>query len=209
MSTYFNLPSTPWTCIGVFYMHTVVEQLLVPVYRPQQQTHLSFDMLLSNFGAHIWWLLSSGQHVLVIPDLKTKPLSSSLHSASTSTAQNDLQLFMQLRQAGVPMLDLLISLVNTVVCSSPCRTKGEMHRMCLASETLPLVAIRKESNALLRPIQVSKQKCPKDICTYKRERNGTPWLHCSNCKQWYHCRCVGLTKQQAHRLPAWDCKICQ
>ena len=67
------------------------------------------------------------------------------------------------------------------------------------SDARVLVSTSETSEALLRPVPVHKEKCPKETCTYKRERDGTPWVLCSSCGQWFHCRCVGLTKQQAKK----------
>ena len=72
-----------------------------------------------------------------------------------------------------------------------------------------LVSVNSEEpGAVLKPVPVDKEKCPSSVCGYKRERAGTPWVICTNCEQWYHCRCVGLTKKRAEELPEWCCKNC-
>ena len=72
-----------------------------------------------------------------------------------------------------------------------------------------LVTVNSEvPGALLKPVPTLKERCPKPLCGYKRERAGTPWVVCSMCEQWFHCRCVGLTKKMAEDLPEWFCKDC-
>lgn len=45
-------------------------------------------------------------------------------------------------------------------------------------------------------IYAGKEMCPRSICTYKLVKANTPWVACSSCDQWYHCRCVHLTKKR-------------
>ena len=42
-------------------------------------------------------------------------------------------------------------------------------------------------------------KCPKHMSKYKRPRRMKPWVQCSKCEQWYHCKCAGITLQEAER----------
>ena len=76
-------------------------------------------------------------------------------------------------------------------------------------ESKVLVSVRSEElGAILKPVPADKEKCPKSECGYKRERAGTPWVVCTKCDQWYHCRCVVLSKAKADQLPEWCCKNC-
>ena len=70
------------------------------------------------------------------------------------------------------------------------------------------------SNALLKPIQrlaivQDSDVCPKDICAFKKERKGRPWVMCTKCLQWYRCKCVGMTKRQSESVPVWLCRHCK
>ena len=57
---------------------------------------------------------------------------------------------------------------------------------------------------------MDKDTCPKDICLYKRYRAGIScrMVQCDNCKQWYHQKCVSVTKKQAETVIEWLCKRC-
>ncbi len=76
-----------------------------------------------------------------------------------------------------------------------------------------LVSTNQGSNAIIKPVIMeergTKDCCPKEVCNYKREREGTPWVQCTACSQWYHCRCVGLTAKKADKLPEWFCTHCK
>ena len=82
-----------------------------------------------------------------------------------------------------------------------------------AEPDVPLVSPLSSSSAAVRPVAktnvVKKEDvCPKTICTYKRERRGRPWVQCSGCGQWCHCKCVNLTKAKADKLRGWRCPLC-
>ena len=71
------------------------------------------------------------------------------------------------------------------------------------------------SNALIKPTAkvtatplIILGKCPKNICRYKRERAGRPWVQCTQCDQWCHCQCVGLSREAADELSEWFCSSC-
>ena len=42
-----------------------------------------------------------------------------------------------------------------------------------------------------------KDRCPSNICKMKRPNSRTWWVSCSTCGQWFHIRCVNLTKEKA------------
>lgn len=42
-----------------------------------------------------------------------------------------------------------------------------------------------------------KEQCPPGRCVMKRANKRTWWVQCVQCTQWYHIRCVKLTKKEA------------
>merc|ERR1712168_407047 len=36
-----------------------------------------------------------------------------------------------------------------------------------------------------------------------------PWICCDECGLWFHCACVGLTKEQADNINSYMCKTCK
>ena len=61
--------------------------------------------------------------------------------------------------------------------------------------------------ALVSPVE-SLDTCPKNICQFKRERKGRPWVQCTECGQWCPCKCVQLSKAKASKLSTWLCPAC-
>ena len=55
----------------------------------------------------------------------------------------------------------------------------------------------------------TKEVCPPSCCIVKREREGTLWVQCDGCQQWYHARCIGLSRKQLTRLDTFFCKSCE
>lgn len=35
------------------------------------------------------------------------------------------------------------------------------------------------------------------------------WVQCDHCQEWFHCLCVGLTKEYAEKVDSYNCKSCQ
>ena len=56
---------------------------------------------------------------------------------------------------------------------------------------------------------VAKEKCPPETCLYKRNRKDAQWISCSSCKQWFHARCVGISKAKLQTIIQWSCVNCQ
>lgn len=68
----------------------------------------------------------------------------------------------------------------------------------------PLISIDSNSGAMFKPVRAdtkdAKDVCPSAVCKMKRPNRRTWWVQCSEekgCGQWYHQRCVGVTKKQA------------
>ena len=55
----------------------------------------------------------------------------------------------------------------------------------------------------------TKEVCPPSCCIVKREWEGTLWVQCDGCQQWYHARCIGLSRKQLTRLDTFFCKCCK
>ena len=53
-----------------------------------------------------------------------------------------------------------------------------------------------------------KERCPREVCVYKRERAGVLMVECDGCNQWYHSKCVHLTKKEAKTCTNWFCQQC-
>ena len=35
------------------------------------------------------------------------------------------------------------------------------------------------------------------------------WVQCDHCQEWFHCMCVGLTKEYAEKIDSYNCKSCR
>ncbi len=35
------------------------------------------------------------------------------------------------------------------------------------------------------------------------------WVQCDHCQEWFHCLCVGLTKEYADKIDSYNCKSCK
>ncbi|KAI0343073.1 hypothetical protein BDW22DRAFT_1307817, partial [Trametopsis cervina] len=49
---------------------------------------------------------------------------------------------------------------------------------------------------------------PKGYCSCKQPDNGTPMVHCSECKEWYHFGCVQLDSRDAEDIRIYVCPSC-
>ena len=67
------------------------------------------------------------------------------------------------------------------------------------------------THAYDRKVPVDKGECPQSTRKYyaKRLPRNLPWVECDNCTQWFHTKCVGLTKKTADELPKWFCVECK
>ena len=53
-----------------------------------------------------------------------------------------------------------------------------------------------------------KERCPMEVCVYKRERASILTVECDGCNQWHHSKCVHLTKKEAETSTNWFCQQC-
>ena len=58
----------------------------------------------------------------------------------------------------------------------------------------------------VEPLCADKERCPRGVCVYKRERAGILMVECDGCKQWYHAKCAHLQKKEAED---WFCQRCR
>ncbi|KAK0522125.1 Transcription factor bye1 [Tilletia horrida] len=45
-------------------------------------------------------------------------------------------------------------------------------------------------------------------CICKKRDDGSPMVECSECEDWFHLKCVGLTKRAVDRLASYTCPTC-
>ena len=79
-----------------------------------------------------------------------------------------------------------------------------------------LISLHPETTAIIRPMVVqgsiekqwsgNKDKCPKEICIVKKERAGAWWVQCTTCEQWFHQRCIKVSKKTLKN--DYYCQIC-
>ena len=50
---------------------------------------------------------------------------------------------------------------------------------------------------------------PELYCFCKKKDNGSPMVQCDECLLWFHCSCLGMTRDQAHKLPFYICSECK
>ncbi|PIL25119.1 transcription factor [Ganoderma sinense ZZ0214-1] len=48
----------------------------------------------------------------------------------------------------------------------------------------------------------------KTYCLCKKADDGSPMIHCSTCKDWYHFRCVDLSERDAEEIQSYVCPAC-
>ena len=53
----------------------------------------------------------------------------------------------------------------------------------------------------------NKNRCPSNVCKMKKPNSRTWWVSCCKCGQWYHIRCVNLTKKRAQD-DSFTCESC-
>ena len=56
-------------------------------------------------------------------------------------------------------------------------------------------------------IQLGKTE-PELYCFCKKKDNGSPMIQCDECLLWFHCSCLGMTRDQAQKLPFFLCSDC-
>ncbi|KAI0731322.1 hypothetical protein C8Q76DRAFT_691152 [Earliella scabrosa] len=52
------------------------------------------------------------------------------------------------------------------------------------------------------------RKGSKAYCVCRKPDDGSPMIHCSTCKDWFHFRCVGLTELEAGEIQSYACPSC-
>ncbi|KAJ1547345.1 CXXC-type zinc finger protein 1, partial [Cladochytrium tenue] len=45
-------------------------------------------------------------------------------------------------------------------------------------------------------------------CVCRRPDDGSFMINCDSCKDWYHGRCIGITKKVGESLRSWECALC-
>lgn len=48
-----------------------------------------------------------------------------------------------------------------------------------------------------------------EYCVCRTGNDGTPMICCSQCDEWFHFKCIGLSKRAAERLDEYVCEACQ
>ena len=92
-------------------------------------------------------------------------------------------------------------------------TEDEDEVIQVTTTSIPLVSVDSDSAALIKPqptsLKKNKEICPLNVCKMKRPNKRTWWVQCSveECGQWFHQRCVGITKEAARR-DIYTCPDC-
>ena len=68
--------------------------------------------------------------------------------------------------------------------------------------------IEQEKRCTVQNEDGDKNVCPRSIlCKMKKPNSRTWWVSCCKCSQWYHIRCVNLTKKKAQN-ESFTCENC-
>ncbi|EJF64119.1 hypothetical protein DICSQDRAFT_100770 [Dichomitus squalens LYAD-421 SS1] len=62
-------------------------------------------------------------------------------------------------------------------------------------------------NGSLGKVRATKRGA-KIYCLCKKPDDGSPMIHCSSCKDWYHFRCVELSETDAEEIQHYVCPLC-
>ncbi|TBU36508.1 hypothetical protein BD309DRAFT_1013470 [Dichomitus squalens] len=62
-------------------------------------------------------------------------------------------------------------------------------------------------NGSLGKVRATKRGA-KIYCLCKKPDDGSPMIHCSSCKDWYHFRCVELSETDAEEIQHYVCPSC-
>ena len=97
-----------------------------------------------------------------------------------------------------------------------------------STPVLSLVSLDTNSNAVIKPVRRAersvplqeskvteegqhedgdKERCQSNICKMKKPNSRTWWVSCCRCGQWFHIRCVNLTKAKAQN-ESFTCPNC-
>ena len=89
-----------------------------------------------------------------------------------------------------------VRLISGVVCVCD---KDNITSACIPTCTLIYI---------INCLCADKERCPREVCVYKRERAGVLMVECDGCNQWYHSKCAHLTKKEAETSTNWFCQQC-
>jgi len=53
------------------------------------------------------------------------------------------------------------------------------------------------------------KKKVKLYCVCRRPDDGSPMVQCDVCKEWFHCRCINITREQAEQMGHYHCPTCK
>jgi hypothetical protein len=60
---------------------------------------------------------------------------------------------------------------------------------------------------ILRTNNLAKSVCAADFCCHPKDET-IDWIACDSCDEWYHIRCVGLSKSEAEKQDVYNCPRC-
>ncbi|KII87366.1 hypothetical protein PLICRDRAFT_253082 [Plicaturopsis crispa FD-325 SS-3] len=83
------------------------------------------------------------------------------------------------------------------------RTEKENKRTKPKSTT-PRVTM---SSVMVPPRKTTRATVKKEYCTCRQPDDGTPMVHCSECKDWYHFRCVDLKERDAEDISIYHFQL--
>ncbi|KAI0705186.1 hypothetical protein BC835DRAFT_1314819 [Cytidiella melzeri] len=65
-----------------------------------------------------------------------------------------------------------------------------------------------KGNISVSKLKASTSKTPKVHCSCSLPDDGSPMIHCSECKEWYHFKCVQLDTRDAEDIQVYVCAPC-
>ncbi|OJT02887.1 hypothetical protein TRAPUB_6557 [Trametes pubescens] len=76
-----------------------------------------------------------------------------------------------------------------------------------SQEAAPAAQDEKENVKMNGPsgrARVTRKSSSKPYCICKKPDDGSPMIHCTSCKDWFHFRCVELSEKDADEIQVWE-----
>ncbi|KAI0820319.1 hypothetical protein BC628DRAFT_1397687 [Trametes gibbosa] len=94
---------------------------------------------------------------------------------------------------------------------SAARSRQSSRTDPLAQDSAASVQDEKENAKVPGPPGRSRvtRRNSKAYCVCRKPDDGSPMIHCSSCKDWFHFRCVELSEKDAEEIQLYICPSCQ